>query len=100
MPLSDKNSELDLAEQWELARRVFAWHQVFVAVENTPNQGVAKKRLSDALQRFTDSGGEASAGIDRLEHIGPALKLGDGRVVPYESGSALVDGFARQLACL
>ncbi len=87
-----------LSKQWECARHVYAWHQVFMATQHGGNRGAAKKQLEEACQRFVALGGEVMKGVDVIGHKGPLLKLSDGREVPYGSGIALVDDFAQQIA--
>lgn len=86
-----------LAEQWELARCVYAWHQVLKGTQGSPSYSAAAKQLDEATQRFVAAGGIAETGIGPLGDKGPKLSLADGRVVPYTAGQALVAACAKAI---
>lgn len=86
-----------LAEQWELARCVYAWHQVLQLTQESALRNAVAKHLGEATQRFVDAGGIAQTGNDPLGDKGPTLSLADGQEVPYTAGQALVDAYAQAI---
>lgn len=85
-----------LAEQWEVAKRVYAWHQVMSAQSGVLRADAAE-RLNKVAAQFRALGGVVKVGKDALGIEGPRLELSDGTLVPYSAGLALVDDFAQSL---
>lgn len=85
------------AKQYELARCVYACHQVMQATQGSALHNAAVRQLSEATQRFVDAGGIAETGVSPLGDKVPRLSLANGREVPYTAGQALVEVYAQAI---
>ena len=85
------------AKQYELARCVYACHQVMQATQGSALHSAAAAQLSEATRRFVEAGGIVKTGVGPLGDKGPRLFLADGREIPYRAGQALVEGYAQAI---
>nr|WP_314709550.1 hypothetical protein [uncultured Comamonas sp.] len=92
-----KAKEAILSEQWEVAIRVYGFHQVREQTLGHAMSDSANQALAMELERFIGIGGVAKTGRGPLGDIGPVLELSDGTSVPYTAGSKLVAGLAEAL---
>lgn len=83
-----------LYEQFELAKPVYAWHQLLAAMTEPNDRAFVAQKIQEAAMRFVDKGGVVKTGVGPLGDKGPALETSDGKAVPYSAGNALVAQYA------
>lgn len=75
--------------QWELARPVYGWHQLYLVTQGRKQQ-IAFEKLRSTHEAFAKAGGSTVNGVDAIGVRGPALSLEDGRSIPHTAGDVLI----------
>lgn len=75
--------------QFELARSVYAWHQVLLVTTAHMDLRFVAQKIEEATVKFVENGGVAKTGVGPLGDKGPVLETSDGNEVPYSAGSTL-----------
>lgn len=86
-----------LYEQFDLAKSIYAWHQVLLMITSPKDREFVAQKMEEARNEFVYKGGVAKTGVGPFGDKGPALETSDGKKVPYETGRILAQEYAQRI---